>query len=647
MKNLIFLDFETYFDQDYSLSKLTTEEYIRDERFKVHGASFALGEGPVRWVTAALLPAVFEKLRLHRCAVVAHHAAFDGAILAWHYGIKPKFVFDTMSMARAVYGNRHSASLGAICSRLGLGEKGTELMSFKGVRSLTPEQEQVMAGYCDNDIELTRKLFAHLLPQFPPAELPVIDTVIRMFTEPQLDVDVGLAQALLTQERQRKEELLATTLVASGEATKDALMSNPKFAALLESFGVAPPMKISKTTGRPTYAFAKTDFEMKDLLEHEDGRVQTVVAARLGIKSTIIESRMQALVDIGLRGKLPLYYNYGVTQTNRLSGGDKINPQNLSRNLPPSLDGVGFLVVTPDGVYPLEGVNPEKKLVVANGKTYAAKECWMAGLRDVLVAPAGYRVVVADSSNIELRVNMGLAGQDDVVALLRAGGDPYCDLASTLYGREIVKTNTQERFLGKVVHLACGFGMGTGKFQETAKQFGLDLDAADAERVVTTYRRRYQHVPEHWTRAQKALPYMQTGGEVFLDGMGLVRTGKECLILPTGVPIRYPELSSEGREWAYTSGRKGLRTKIYGGKVVENFTQSMARNIVMEQSVEINRKYRLCLSTHDEAAVVVPEDRAEEALTFMLNVMRTPPKWWPGLPLDAEGGIGRSYGEAK
>jgi DNA polymerase len=438
--------------------------------------------------------------------------------------------------------------------------------------------------------------------------MKIIDMVIRMFTEPELLLD----QEQLEDYHLRIRAEKATLLIAAG-VQLDEVMSNDKFAAALLRAGVTPPTKISMTTGKQTYAFAKTDKGLLALQEHPSDQVQALVSARLGNKSTLNETRALKLADMAKRGPATVYLKFsGAQQTHRLSGADGINWQNNTRG----------------------GV-----------------------IRNCIHAPDGYLLLVADSRNIESRVVDTLAQQEDAVEAYRAfdaghGPDIYCVMASKIYRRMITPKDKPERQFGKVVKLACGFQMGAERFKETARiMAGMDLDMGTCATAVNIYRQSHAMVGVLWNRGQSAISALKGGpdGDKYLDPKGLLIIEQGAILLPNGLRIRYPDLSFGGdREWTFRSGR-GERTKIYGGKIVENVVQALARNIVLEQTLKISREAGVpCkLSVHDEGVFLVPEDRAFEVAAIAGEVMSESPKWWPELPVAVEVQIARVYGEAK
>lgn len=606
----VVVDFETYYGDDYTLSKMTTEAYVRDPRFETILCGFKVGKNRGYWVDGCDVQKELSKLALHGCAVIAHHAHFDGLILNYHYGIRPDFWIDTLSMARAVHGTKGGNSLAKLGERHGIGSKGHEVVLAKGKRraDFTDSELRAYGEYCVNDCELEYALAKILGKHFSNSELNLIDSFIRMFTEPVLRVRTETLEQYIADLRTAMTE----RLILSG-ATMEDLRSNDKFAAALEFLGIEPPLKISKTTGKWTYAFAKTDDAMQQLAEHEDEAVQALVAARLGAKSTINETRALRLIDMASRGNACVYLNYyGAGVTGRASGGDKLNWQNFTRGSP---------------------------------------------LRMAIYAPAGEVCVVGDSSNIESRILDWLAGQDDVVEAYRLydagkGPDIYCVMAQKIYGRLITKAdNPSERQMGKTTKLGLGYGMGAPKFVFAAKaQAKVILAKDEAERIVTIYRQTHGEVVKFWRRCEEALALIAAGkAGVKVDHRGIITTTKNGLLLPNGLEIKYPDLKrtekSEGwgEEWTYFDGK--TRQKIYGGKVCENIVQALARIVVMEQCQMV--QYPLRLSVHDEGVWTVPKAEAEAAKAEVEAALRTPLEWCLDLPLNCEVGYHQSYGKAK
>jgi DNA polymerase I-like protein with 3'-5' exonuclease and polymerase domains len=437
---LITLDAETYYDQQYSLSKLTTEEYIRSDLFEVIGVSAQVDDGRPEWFsgTHAEVKNWCRQFDWGNSMLVAHNATFDAAILSWHFGIRPKAIADTLSMARAIHGVEVGLSLAKLAEHHQLGTKGTEVINARGKRRLdfSPHELARYAEYCCNDVALTYELFQILVDIFPRNEMRLIDQTLRMFTEPVLELDAFLLEKHLRDVVARKDELLAK-LGGDSESARKRIMSNPQFAELLQEHGVIPPTKISPTTGKTTYAFAKTDEGMRELLEHPNPEVQALVSARLGVKSTLEETRTQRFLDIAQRGNLPVPLKYYGAPTARWAGFDKINLQNLP----------------------------------SRGKDAGA-------LKHAIKPPPGYVIIDADSSQIEARILAWLAGQEDLTEAFRTGQDVYRIMASAIYRKPAEEITPSERFVGKSTILGC-FGPDTQVLTPTGWKGIVDVRITD------------------------------------------------------------------------------------------------------------------------------------------------------------------------
>jgi DNA polymerase I-like protein with 3'-5' exonuclease and polymerase domains len=605
--DIITLDFETYYAQDYTLSKGTTEEYIRSPRFEVIGVAVKVNDGPTEWFsgTHEETRAFLSRYDWANSFALAHNTMFDGAIMSWRFGIKPKVWLDTLCMARALHGVEVGGSLKAVAERYGVGEKGNEVVNAKNKRlaDFTREELSRYASYCVNDVDLTRDVFKIMVEKFPKQELKLIDLTLRMFIDPVLDLDTGLLETHLDKIKDWKDELLDK----SG-TTKEDLMSNPKFAELLKGLDVDPPMKISPTTGKETYAFAKTDEGFKALAEDEDVRVQALVAARLGNKSTLEETRTQRFIDISKRGLLPVPIRYYAAHTGRWGGDDKINLQNL----------------------PSRGPNAK-------------------ALKRSIIAPEGHMIVEADSAQIEARVLAWLAEQEDLVTAFANKEDVYKKMASKIYGVQEEDVTKEQRFVGKTTILGAGYGMGAPKFQLQLKSFGTDIELHEAQRIIKIYREANDMISKLWKDANNSIKYMYQGSVLQFGRQGVLEVVDGGVRLPSGLVMRYDDLRGEqnekGVEYTYKT-RRG-RTRIYGGKVIENVCQGIARCIIGEQMLKIAKRYRVVLTVHDSIACCVPYYEADDCKAYVEECMRWTPDWAKGLPVDCEAGIGVNYGDTE
>lgn len=533
--NIITLDFETFYDRAFSLSKMTTEEYIRDELFEVIGVGVKVNDGETQWFSGTVKKTseFLDQFDWANSIAVAHNAMFDMAILNWHFDIRPKRIADTLSMLRALDGPDAGNSLAKAAERYGLGVKGDEVVNAlgKGRLDFSPEELGRYAQYCINDVDLTYDLFGKLAATFPMVEFRLIDLTIRMFTEPVLELDATILKDHLSEVQRKKSDLLGKALIS-----KDNLMSNGQLAETLRHLGVEPPTKISPTTGKETYAFAKNDEAFKALLEHENPIVQAIVAARLGVKSTLEETRTERFIKIAERGTLPIPLRYYAAHTGRWGGDDKVNMQNLPRKSP---------------------------------------------LKKAIRAPEGYTFIDCDSSQIEARTLAWLAGQDDLVAAFDRGEDVYKIMASAIYGVPVDEVTDDQRFVGKTTILGCGYGMGAAKFQAQLKTFNVDMDLDECKRIISVYRETYPMIPLLWRAAGDALDAMANNQTAPLGRDGVLAVeGREGIRLPNGLRLHYPNLrwvqTPEGKsEMVYDQkkGRAVLTSRIYGGKCLAADTE--------------------------------------------------------------------------
>ena len=605
---ILTIDFETFYSRDYSLSKITTEEYVRHKEFEVIGVAVKVNDEDTKWFsgTHADTKKFLDGFDWGNAVAIAHNAVFDMAILNWCFDIRPRKIADNLSMARAIHGTEVGGSLAALVQHYSLGEKGTEVINALGKRRIDFAADDLAryGDYCINDVDLTYKLFGCLAEGFPTSELSLIDLTIRMFTEPALGLDEIRLKNHLAEIKHKKQELLdAVTMV-----DKDQLMSNHKLAATLKVMGIQPPMKISPTTGKETYAFSKSDEEFKALLEHEDLRVQALVAARLGVKSTIEETRTERFIEIAGRGRLPIPLRYYAAHTGRWGGDDKVNMQNLPRNSP---------------------------------------------LKQAIFAPQGYMFVDSDSSQIEARTLAWLAQQNDLVEAFENGEDVYKIMASAIYGKPVEEIGKGERFVGKTTILGAGYGMGANKFKAQLKVFGVDLSEEECKRIISVYRETYPQIPKLWREAGDALLAIANEQTAPLGREGVLSVeGAKGIRLPNGLYIKYPNLrrwvNEQGKEELVYDTKKGKTTvpnRIYGGKVIENVCQALARIVIGEQMLRVAKKYKVVMTVHDAIGCIVPENEAETGKEYVELCMRLRPDWAPDLPLNCEAGVARTYGE--
>ena len=654
-KRILAVDFETAWGRKVGLgfSCQTNEEYLRDPRFKAWGLCYKTAgtdENPV-WIRGKDIPGWAAHIDWKSTAVLCQNTQFDGSILAWHYGIHPAFLLDTLSMGRALHGVEAGNSLKTLAERYELPPKGQGLASSENILDALPfEIELELADYCKHDTWLCEQIFLRMMERgYPVKELRLIDMTLRMYTRPLLTLDKEMLKQAIDEERTAREGLLQRIGVEEA-----ALASNEKFAEVLKTLGVDPPTKTSKTTGKSTFAFAKNDALFQALLNSDNEDVALICEARLRVKSTSERTRAQRFLDIAERGELPVPLSYYGAATGRwtASKGSAINMQNLKRG---------------------------------------------SFLRKAIMAPEGYVVIAGDLSQIEPRVLAYLSDYDALLDIFRLGGDPYATFGSQMFQIPGMtkESHPVQRQSAKSALLGAGYMLGWASFaaqlltgflgappkrytRDEAKALGVTREMAEkflswdenldkmaaiphtcseaellfhclaAKAIIDRYRATAHPVVGFWELLGQLIEHSLYKGKEYTHKCLTFR--KEEIILPSGMSVVYPDLRPEqdakGRvQWTYADGKK--RTKLYAGKVCNNVTQGTARVVMTDGMLRVSRRYPVVGTVHDEQWALAPESEQEEAKTWTLAQMVMPPRYLPGIPLNSDVGAHRRYGLAK
>jgi len=614
----ITIDFETTYSTHHTLTKMTYPEYINDPRFKVFGMGIHISS-TTTYIHTDNIQQYLDKLFVpdNDIILVCHNTMFDAAILSLYYHcIPPREYRDTQLFSAFLWpGNSVSHSLAALIRRVNPAHrKTTELFNTKNLDTLTTAQAHELKKYCINDVNITMVCYNQLLPHIPSKELELMDLTLRMYNEPHLVLDRPRTKRALT-----AEILYRNKLLDNAPITRAQLASNNKYAAYLESLGIEVPTKISPITEKLTYALAKNDIEYQQL-QYDNPDLQPLWDARQAVKSRLNETRAQRFLDTAdpVTNLMPVPLKYYGARTGRYSASQKINMQNLP----------------------------------SRGKSRELRHC--------LTAPTGYKLIVADSAQIEARVLAWVAGQDNIVSAFTKGTDVYKVAASGIYKKDIDTITKQERFVGKTATLGLGYGAGWKKFRDMLKSGAMgpkmDLSDTQAKDIVYGWRESNGAIVNFWGTMGTAIELMQTvtEEEPLLNCKGILSVRPNQLVTPGGLSLWYPDLTTIYPDNSYdypevTYGNSKTRYRIYSGKMAENCVQHLARNVVMYQMLDISKLPDTIVvgTVHDEVLALVPEELAEERLNQMIEIMRTPPSWAPDLPLDAEGDIADNYGDAK
>ena len=474
-----------------------------------------------------------------------------------------------------------------------------------------------------------------------------------------------------------RQELMAMFSFASNADMLAALRSADKFADMLRSLGVEPPLKESATKtktkreklqlaadgGIPgaaaalenmqpvmTYAFSKTDVDFVLMQDHPDPRVALLVRTRLQLNSSIDRSRAETLLKFARMHKpLPIMLGAWLAHTGRYSAGasadagtktDKLQFQNLSKR------------------------DPSKRK-----------------LRQAIKVPEGHVVVACDSSQIEARGLAFVANEVGLLTQFREGRDPYSELAETIFGVpwQDIKAGAKAgdkkmkmyRNTGKTGILSCGYGVGHYKYSNTLLRQGihlhenLGLHHELARYAHGIYRVAHPNIVAFWKTAENVLEAMLRGESGTFGGpnndiytFGIMPVGPRTDLcvpsvrFPSGYILRYPGLRAERNDrgkWQFLydtyKGASKIPTHIYGGAFTNNLVQGLSFvDVIMYQGCRMDEAgIKLACNIHDAWASVVPEEQGEYVKQQMLHYMSMVPPALNGLPVACEAEIGTTF----
>lgn len=667
LKKIVVTDFETYYDAEYTLRKLRTEEYILDSRFKIHGLAVADHNGKTDFIDDKDIPKWIRAHRHH--TIVNHKLTFDGLIWKFRYKHIAPAMVDTLFLANAVYGPADVSGgngLEALAERLGLQPKG-RIDMFKGVRDLSPELKQALRAYATNDADLTYKVFHIMLPQIsrPEFELWLLDHTLRIYIDKPLMVLEKLAASSIRKVEQyvadkvkaipkttytfaydkkykRKGETVSELHTEDRRVDAVTLASNAQFGQaitqILKRDRIELPTKNGKNGIIP--ALAKADEGFIALKSSGSERVRALVNARLAKRSGDTQTaRLRTLIKAGKAGGFRVYLNYWGAHTGRWSGGSGLNAHNFP--------------------------NP--------GRSTDDFEREVAELIRATVVPDKGKVYTAtDAANIEARVLAWWARQQDLVDAFGDGTDVYSTFAQETFNEEVRKPKPEDsknksrrlkllRGAGKEAILGLGYGMGNtvppgGQYgtlelrmrsrPDIAPLFESgDLTKEKCDAIIQQYRSKYKHTVALWGKAEAAFHKAAAGMARMVNGVLFTKGDKKgdvAIILPSGRRLNYRnvrvgEHSGKRKQWVFGHG-KGR--KIYGGLIVENVVQAISRDILAEGVWAMEQAgYPVAYHVHDSIVCHVAKKDAKACLAYSIEVLSATPAWGAGLRLGAEGAI--------
>lgn len=688
---LVVIDFETYWDsKTYTLSKMGPIEYVRNEKFTPQLCAFTLSNGSCcvdcSVVEHERLRTTFENLDTHDVAWCGHNMhGFDSLILSEFFDFHPQKIYDTIAMMRWTGLSRVCReSHAALTEFLGNGNKaaGTVVSDHKQwPDDFTPEERAFFIQYCKDDAGQCYQNAQDMLPYMTPDALRFMSITARMATEPSFVLDEDLLLEYLSDldnaADKARQELMSMFSFKTNADMLAALRSADKFADMLRSLGIEPPLKesaaktktkreklqLAANAGVPgaaeelenmqpvmTYAFSKTDVDFVLMQDHPDPRVALLVRTRLQLNSSIDRSRAETLLKFARMHKpLPIMLGAWLAHTGRYSAGasadagtktDKLQFQNLSKR------------------------DPSKRK-----------------LRQAIKVPEGKVVVACDSSQIEARGLAFVANEVGLLTQFREGRDPYSELAETIFGvpwqdikagaKSGDKTMEMYRNTGKTGILSCGYSVGHHKYSNTLLRQGIhlheDLDRHHelARYAHGIYRAAHPNIVAFWKTAENVLEAMLRGESGTFGGpnndiytFGIMPVGPRTDLcvpsvrFPSGYILRYPGLRAERNDrgkWQFLydtyKGASKIPTHIYGGAFTNNLVQGLSFvDVIMYQGCRMDEAgIKLACNIHDAWASVVPEEQGDYVKQQMLHYMSIVPPALNGLPVACEAKIGTTF----
>jgi hypothetical protein len=613
---------------------MSTDAYIRDERFQLQCAAFVDHEKGVK-VKREDIPYYLENLDQNTTAMIAQHAQFDGAYLWKYYRWRPAFWIDTLSMSRALRGLRERHSLKELCKFYGLPPKSVDYAGFEGQRydELSEEAKERQREDCLGDAWRTRIIAMQMLPLMPLEELRIIDMTVRQFTEPQIVGDQELLARLIGDELENKKNLLAGLGVTEAD-----LASDDRFEDILIGEGIKVEYKTSKTKRGVKGCFSVSDEYFKRMLTDSDPHVRAIFEARAAVKSTIQRTRAETFLEMAKDGPMRVYYFYYGARNARFAGGDDTNMQNL----------------------PSRGHNG-------------------TGLRRALCPPKGYVLVVPDLSQIECRMLVTCAGQFDKIQAFRENRDLYKEAASRAFVIPIKDVDDLQRQCGKVQVLQLGYNAGWKTYlMSVLRMTGVDLGEEVAREHVQSYRDDNARIAGALTNGSRVGGYWQFGeGFLFDLAQGShckphwapVEDGQEKssqplfiihgqkIVLPNGLMLHFDGLhwgeityrSAEGKDekkHAWKLPTVSGYTPFYGGKLIQNINSALARIVLTQAELRVVDRApwaKIVMHTHDDSAFLCREEFGETLQDIVDEEFTRPPSWLPNIPLSVKSSIRCDY----
>ena len=639
----LWVDFETRSACD--LKAAGVYNYAQDASTEVLCMSYAFDDDEVvTWLPSQPFP---EQVKNYKGVIYAHNAAFERLIF-W-YVLQINFDLEqfycTAAQARANCAPGSLEDVGRFAgASMKKDHRGAQLIRllcippFKEDPALMAE----MIQYCEQDVRAMRSISKALRP-LSADELADYHVNERINDRGVL-VDVPLCAAAVkfaSDELIEIEQIVAE--VTEGEITS---VRSPKMRQwVIDRVGPqALKLMESYKDGEKKYSIDKTVRANLLAMENPDEIPPAVAeviqcADDLWASSVAKFSRLASLADIEDHRVRGAFVFAGGSATGRASSyGAQVH--NFTRKCAKSPEDVRTAMVRGHSIVPQFG---KRVTDVLRGM-----------LRPALIPAKGKSLIVADWAAIEARANPWLsncAAGERKLAIFAQGDDVYKVNAAATFSVTVDQVTGEQRQIGKVQELACGFAGGIGAFAAMGRAYGVHLPESDAKRMVDAWRRAnpwsvpyWQKLEEAYTRAMRNKGHEFSVGRVtyMFDGQHL------WYALPSGRVLCYPfaKLDNDGVTYAKAAWKPAAdakewpRARLWKGLACENITQATANDLLRHSLRQLDD---VVLHVHDE--IVLETDRPEEMAVRLKEVMCTPPIWAEGLPLDAEVAIMSRYGK--
>jgi len=578
------LDFETYYDRDCSIKTLGPLGYFSHHSFDAYMVS-VVGDDGLEWVGH---PKDFDWQLLEDNIVLSHNASFDetlylyGVTQNWWLEVKPAEWHCTADMAAACGLPRSLKNSTAEAFNLEISKTTRDNMSGKTWDSMSDEFKREVEEYAIKDSVLCLRLWKEYESKWSQFERD-ISTLNRRIIQRGIPIDIDA----LKKSKETINKLLFDTEQSIPWADEKPLLSRKAFDEHCIKLGIEPPASL-----------AQNDIDAQRWIRAHGHKYKWIEAVTNWRRVNTIKKKLDSFDYATMPDNR--YYGgimYFGGHTGRFSGsGGNLNLQNLPRD-------------------EMFGVN----------------------MRNLITAPEGRKLVVVDLSQIEVRTLCWLSEDRDTMDVIDASDDIYEAFAIQfgLWSKDkgvLKKEDPKLRHKVKAIVLGCGYGAGAKKF---AEMYNMPLQ--EAEDAVSLYRTKLFKVPKYWKKLDNLVKRHYSDGLLTLD-------------LPSGRSLTYPKLHmtmAQGRvHYGCSINRNGQKRKmkLWGGILAENLSQALARDIFSYMMLEIDKAgIDIIFHVHDEVICECDEDKAEETLQKITQIMSTPPEWISDIPLDAEGEILTQY----